>query len=176
MNSYVSHRKLTSAIKSFAKFTYSACSFILSILLIWIWIMNSYVATLRSYHYFSSGYDGESEIYWRNSTRSEYNEELFTKKDGRIFWILGMNHQSLEEETFIQYFDYKKMRRKWHPAPSYGAYSYSILNNNYQMKTGEKLQKYPRITLLLKSYESGYQRKTANTSTKEQILLFLTGA
>ena len=44
------------------------------------------------------------------------------------------------------------------------------------MKTGEKLQKYPRISLLLKSYESGYQMKTANTSTKEQILQFLTGA
>ena len=60
----------------------------------------------------------------------------------------------------------------------------SILNNNYQLETGEKLQKYPRvgdiewiteISLLLKSYESGYQRKTANTSTKEQILQFLTG-
>lgn len=46
----------------------------------------------------------------------------------------------------------------------------------YQLKFGKKLQTYPRITHLLKSYEAGYVRKSASAFTKEQILSFLKSA
>ncbi len=47
--------------------------------------------------------------------------------------------------------------------------NYSILKYKYQTVTGQKLQTFPRITALLKTYESGYVRKTAQTFTHEQL-------
>lgn len=78
------------------------------------------------------------------------------------------------EEDFIQYFDYLK-QVKGCAASSIWCY-YSQLNHKYQVLFGEKLQKFPRITHLLKSYESGYVRKTSKFFTKEEIYSFLENA
>ena len=51
-----------------------------------------------------------------------------------------------------------------------------MLNNKVQLNFGYKLQKNPRLTLLLKSYENGYQRKTAGQFSKEEIMRFLAEA
>jgi len=44
-----------------------------------------------------------------------------------------------------------------------------MINNKYQIIYGEKLQKYPRLIHLLKSFEAGYVRKTAKVFTKDQM-------
>ena len=51
-----------------------------------------------------------------------------------------------------------------------------MINNKYQAIYGERLQKFPRITMLLKSYENGHQRKTSKFFGKEQIDQYLTNA
>ena len=51
-----------------------------------------------------------------------------------------------------------------------------MLNNKMQLLFGEKLQIHPRLTILLKSYEAGYVRKTAGQFSKEQIMSFLENA
>jgi len=75
------------------------------------------------------------------------------------------------EEDFLQYFDFLKNERQYASSTLWSIYS--MLNYKLQLLFGEKIQQYPRITLLLKSFEAGYVRKTANTFSKEQILEFL---
>ena len=75
------------------------------------------------------------------------------------------------EEKFLQYFDH--LRNVKHLASSTLWSVYSMLNHKYQLLYGLKLQKYPRITMLLKSYEAGYQRKVASSFTKEEIKRYL---
>ena len=43
----------------------------------------------------------------------------------------------------------------------------------YQRKYSEKLQIYPRVTQLLKSYNAGYERNTASQFSKEELNTFL---
>lgn len=78
------------------------------------------------------------------------------------------------EYDFIQYFDYLKRVE----AKSYSTLwtIYSMLNYKHQALYGKKLQMYPRITVLLKSYESGYNRKAAQAFTSVEIESFLTTA
>lgn len=78
------------------------------------------------------------------------------------------------ENDFIEYFDH--LRHVKHHAPSSLWTYYSMINNKFQALYGEKLQKYPRITLLLKSYESGYKRKTSKFFTKDEIDSYLNDA
>ena len=79
-------------------------------------------------------------------------------------WIPG-------EEDYIQYFHHLHNERKMKSSSLWSIYS--RLNNNHQRKFGIKLQTWPRITLLLKQYEAGYTRKTAQIFSKEQIFDFL---
>ena len=52
--------------------------------------------------------------------------------------------------------------------------TYSILNNTFQRKTGRKLQvMYPRLTMQLKAYQRGYERKIAKTFTIHEFRAFM---
>lgn len=78
------------------------------------------------------------------------------------------------EENYLQFFDYLKNIKKYACSTIWS--SYSKLNHKHQIYFGEKLQIYPRITHLLKSYESGYIRKTAKAFSKEEIDRYLESA
>lgn len=78
------------------------------------------------------------------------------------------------EEDFIRFFDHLKKEKNYASSTMWTVYS--MLNNKMQLLFGEKLQIYPRLTLLLKSYEVGYVRKTAGQFSKEQIMNFLANA
>lgn len=75
------------------------------------------------------------------------------------------------EDDFIQYFDHLK-QTKGYASSSIWSF-YSMINHKFQMLYGKKLQKFPRITHLLKSYEVGYERISSNFFSKEQLLTFL---
>ena len=79
-----------------------------------------------------------------------------------------------EEHDFIQYFDHLKNTKGFACSSIWS--HFSMLNNMYQTLYGEKLQKYPRITHILKSYEAGYVRKSSLFFTKQQIMEFLKNA
>ena len=51
---------------------------------------------------------------------------------------------------------------------------FSMLNNVYQRQTGQKLQKeFPRLMILLKSFNDGYTRKVSRTFSLQDICNFL---
>jgi len=85
-----------------------------------------------------------------------------------------LEDQCPSEDNFIEYFDYLKNSKKLASSTMWSIYS--MLNTNFQLMSGKKLQIYPRLQMLLKSYEAGYKRKTANVFTKEQIDSFLHNA
>lgn len=76
------------------------------------------------------------------------------------------------EENYIQYFDF--LRKKENKAASTLWKIYSMLNYMHQHEYNRKLQILsPKLTLLLKSYNSCYTRKVASIFTKEQVQAFL---
>ena len=66
------------------------------------------------------------------------------------------------EEDYMQYFYYLHKEKKFKSSSLWCMYS--RLNNNHQRRFGQKLQRWPRITMLLKKYEAGYVRKVAKIS------------
>lgn len=94
-------------------------------------------------------------------------------------WSLFVSYVNLgdrrpSEDEFIQYFHYLKNDRKLAASTIWS--HYSMINHKYQTQTGQKLQMYPRITMLLKSFEAGYVRKSANIFSKNNMDEFLTKA
>ena len=61
--------------------------------------------------------------------------------------------QKPEEENFILYFNHLKTQKKFASSSLWAKYSMV----NYKMQTihGIKLQSYPRLTILMKSFEQG---------------------
>ena len=78
------------------------------------------------------------------------------------------------EESFLTYFDNLKHQKNLASSTMWSIYS--MLNHKMQMVYGQKLQKYPRLTALLKSYEANYVRKTAKVFSKEDFNRFLKDA
>lgn len=98
--------------------------------------------------------------------------------DGRWQELLTYTNQDGSrkptEEELIQFFDHLKNDKKMLASTIWCIYS--MINHKMQLLFGEKLQVYPRVTMLLKSFEAGYTRKTAGQFSKEQIQEFLTNA
>lgn len=109
------------------------------------------------------------------------NESMVIKSQAKYekAWSEFYNYAKFEseptEETFIRYFDYLKNTRNYASSTMWSIYS--MLNHKTQLLFGKKLQTlYPRLTMLLKSFESGYVRKKSNIFTKDEINKFLTSA
>lgn len=85
-----------------------------------------------------------------------------------------LDDQIPSEEHFIEYFDHLRNTKQYASSTMWSVYS--MLNTNFQLMSGKKLQIFPRLQILLKSYEAGYKRKTANVFTKAQIDQFLENA
>jgi integrase len=77
------------------------------------------------------------------------------------------------EEDMIRYFD--NLHTVKGLAASTCWTNYSMLNDHFKRVYGEQLQQYTRLTMLLKRYNEGYHRKTAEVFTLEQIQTFLQG-
>jgi len=86
----------------------------------------------------------------------------------------GCLPDKLCEEIFIQYFDYLRNEKQF--ASSTLWTEYSMLNYKVKILYGQKLQMMPRLTMQLKSYEAGYQRKTSSIFTMSHINKFLESA
>lgn len=105
---------------------------------------------------------------------------LKSEKRYTEMWTKFYNFSELEssieptEENFLQFFDFLRNEEK----KSYSTIwsTYSMLNYKFKAIFGKKLQVYPRLTILLKSYENGYKRKTASVFSKEQIDNFIVNA
>ena len=85
-----------------------------------------------------------------------------------------LNDRKPTEEDFLQFFYHLRNTKKFASSTLWSIYS--MTNNKFQLNFGEKLQKFPRLTMLLKSFEAGYIRRTASVFTKEEILSFLKDA
>ena len=73
-------------------------------------------------------------------------------------------------EEFIRLFDHLRNERNMASSTLWSVYS--MVNYTYQMKTGCKLQMFPRLTMLLKSYEANYTRKKASVFTKDFLSIY----
>ena len=60
------------------------------------------------------------------------------------------------EELLIQYFDHLKKTKGFASSTIWSLYS--MINHKFQLLYGKKLQVFPRINILLKSFEAGYVR------------------
>ena len=59
-----------------------------------------------------------------------------------------LEDQCPSEDNFIEYFDYLKNSKKLASSTMWSIYS--MLNTNFQLMSGKKLQIYPRLQMLLK--------------------------
>ena len=84
--------------------------------------------------------------------------------------FLGHEQEPTEQE-YMQYLDFLKMD-KGYKASSFWCL-FSKLNGMHHRRYGTKLQQYPRIKLLLKSFEQGYVRKVAKVFSRQEVEAFL---
>ncbi len=82
--------------------------------------------------------------------------------------FLNCDDHQPNEEDYVRYFHHLHKSRGSKSSSLWSIYI--SLNNNNQRLFGDYLQKWPHIQLLLKQYEVGYIRKTAEIFTPEQIL------
>lgn len=75
------------------------------------------------------------------------------------------------EEDYLSYFDYLHRIKEWKFSTIWS--TFSKLNGTHSKLYGSRLQQWPRIQTLLKSYAHNYQRKKASAFTHEEILEFL---
>ena len=83
-----------------------------------------------------------------------------------------LGHQNCPSETeYLQFFDHLRRHRDYKASTFWSLFS--KLNSMHQRKFGERLQAFPRIKILLKSYEQGYTRKVARIFSLSQIHAFM---
>ena len=80
-------------------------------------------------------------------------------------------HEQPTEENFIKYFDFLRTEKQQKASTIWC--TYSKLNSIYQRNFNQKLQIYPRLTQLLKSYNENYSRKVSKVFEKSQIYDYL---
>ena len=107
-----------------------------------------------------------STIFKRFSPHSH----LYVKKWRKFLDFIG-DKQKPDETDFLQYFDNLHNNTKFKASSTWT--TYSMLNVMFQQEFGEKLQNYPRVTQLLKSYNADYVRKVASVHEKEHIDAYL---
>ena len=104
--------------------------------------------------------------------------ELLPAKSGKAYssaWkafveFLGHNNEPSEMD-YIQYFDFLKATKDY-KASSFWV-MYSKLNSMHQRTFGTRLQAFPRLKILLKSYEQGYVRRVAKVFSLQEIQSFM---
>jgi outer membrane protein assembly factor BamD (BamD/ComL family) len=103
-----------------------------------------------------------------NDTLPEPSKETYNKKWVEFNNFIGEKPKP-EEADYIQYFDNLHTEKKLKALTIWC--TYSMLNAVHQRELGEKLQAYPRVTQLLKSYNSTYERKVVSVFNKNYFTL-----
>lgn len=85
-------------------------------------------------------------------------------------FVSYVGHTAPSEDNVLQFFDYCKNCKKFKSSTLWSYYS--MINRGLQINYSKKLQYFPRVTLLLKSYEQGYTRKVASVFSQEQLNQF----
>ena len=75
------------------------------------------------------------------------------------------------ESDYLQYFDYLHTVKNLKASTIWS--TYSCLNSVHQREFSEKLQSYPRVTQLLKTYNNTYIRKKASVFESTTLEMFL---
>ena len=93
--------------------------------------------------------------------------------NGKIFsnFFNFEENQKPNEEHLILYFNRLRNEKKFASSSLWA--KYSMINYKMQTIHGIKLQSYPRLTILMKSFEQGYIRKTANVFSNQDIEKFI---
>ena len=95
-----------------------------------------------------------------NETLPEKSKELYLKRWMDLMDFMGEPARRPTETDYLQYFDFLKTTKN-HAASSVWSI-YSSLNSIHQREFNEKLQSFPRVTQLLKTYNTTYERKVAS--------------
>ena len=101
-----------------------------------------------------------------NDTLPQPSKETYNKKWVEFKNFIG-EKPTPEEADYIQYFDNLHTEKKFKASTIWC--TYSMLNAVHQREFGEKLQAYPRVTQLLKSYNLTYERKVASVFNKKAV-------
>ncbi len=99
---------------------------------------------------------------------NDFNKFLASEMSSAILQDDGLTKTEPGEDDYIRYFHYLKKNKEFKASSLWSTYSH--LNNVHRRIWGIKLQKRPRITMLLKNHESGYVRSAAKAFTKDEIL------
>ena len=77
--------------------------------------------------------------------------------------------EKYEEEDFIVYFDYLRNHKEYKTSTMWKCFS--LLNETYKLRNGCRLQnKFHRMYMILKSYNSCYERKSVLIFTHDSII------
>ena len=95
-----------------------------------------------------------------NETLPEKSKELYLKRWMDLMDFMGEPARRPTETDYLQYFDFLKTTKN-HAVSSVWSI-YSSLNSIHQREFNEKLQSFPRVTQLLKTYNTTYERKVAS--------------
>ena len=105
-----------------------------------------------------------------NETLPGPSKDIYKKKWDSFKVFFG-NKMKPAEADYITYFDHLHTERGQKASTIWT--TYSMLNAIHQREYGERLQSYPRITQLLKSYGATYERKVAYVFQKKDIENYL---
>ena len=83
------------------------------------------------------------------------SRDLYNKKWEEFKRFVGEKTKT-DEGDYLQYFDHLHTGKKFKASTLWS--TYSMLNSIHQREFAEKLQVFPRVTQLLKSYNVDYER------------------
>ena len=99
------------------------------------------------------------------------SKELYQKKWSQFILFIGDDRRP-NEADYLQYFDHLHSTKNMKASTIWS--TYSCLNSIHQREYAERLQAFPRVTQLLKSYNNSYTRKVASVFERLDINNFLT--
>ena len=109
---------------------------------------------------------------------AEILDDLGPAKSSKVYdkaWIAFTsfinNTGEPDEENYMQYLDFLAREKKYQASSLWC--TFSKLNGMHQRYYGARLQRYPRIKLLIKKYEEGYTRTVAKVFTLHEIQAFM---
>lgn len=98
------------------------------------------------------------------------SKDAYSKAWDNFIAFIGHNGAPSEQD-FGKYFKHLKTERGLKASSLWSIFS--RLNTGYQNRYGVKLQQWPRLIRMLKSYQAGYSRKCARTFSISEINSFL---
>ena len=115
---------------------------------------------------------------WKEKSTDEIMKTAGPQKTSHLYDIAWEKFQEFlgntdqpGEDDYLKYFNYLHEAREFKSSTLWN--TYAKLNSVHQRKYGSRLQLWPRLKVLLKRYQQGYERKTASIFTQDQIIAAL---